>query len=153
MGEAIGAFMLSGGVIFLIGASGWFERIMRLMPMSLASALLAGVLAGFCLTGFAAAQNDLGLVLVMLAAYLLGRRLFPLYAVADLPGSGGGRHGAEPRIYGAQPIPAGLTVPVFVAPVFSLVRSGQSGFAAVHRDHGLAEHARRSGHQGLRVWR
>ena len=39
MGEAIGAFMLSGGVIFLIGASGWFERIMRLMPMSLASAL------------------------------------------------------------------------------------------------------------------
>jgi benzoate membrane transport protein len=118
MGEAIGAFMLSGGVIFLIGASGWFERIMRLMPMSLASALLAGVLAGFCLTGFAAAQTDLGLVLVMLAAYLLGRRLFPLYAVLICLGAAV-IYTALTHGFGAQPIPAGLTVPVFVAPVFT----------------------------------
>ncbi len=118
MGEAIGAFMLSGGVICVIGASGWFERIMRLMPMSLASALLAGVLAGFCLTGFNAAQTDLGLVLVMLAAYLLGRRLFPLYAVLICLGAAV-VYTALTHGFGAQPIPAGLTTPVFVAPVFT----------------------------------
>jgi benzoate membrane transport protein len=62
-------------LITLAGATGWFERVMNRIPMAMASALLAGVLARFGLQAFAAAQTALPLVLLMLASYLLARRL------------------------------------------------------------------------------
>lgn len=81
MAEAVGAFIVCAGLITLFGVTGWFERVMNRIPMALAAALLAGVLARFGLQAFAAAQSALPLVSVMLAAYLLGRRLAPRYAV------------------------------------------------------------------------
>lgn len=81
MGEAVGAFMLSALAIWLAGATGWFERVMNRIPVAIASALLAGVLARFGLDAFLAARTALGLVLLMLVVYLLGRRLLPRYAV------------------------------------------------------------------------
>lgn len=81
LGEAVGAFMLSAAAIALAGMTGWFERVMNRIPMAIASALLAGVLARFGLETFLAAKTALGLVLLMLGVYLLGRRLLPRYAV------------------------------------------------------------------------
>lgn len=81
LGEAVGAFMLSAAAIALAGMTGWFERVMNRIPMAIASALLAGVLARFGLETFVAAKTALGLVLLMLGVYLLGRRLLPRYAV------------------------------------------------------------------------
>lgn len=81
MAEAVGAFMVCAALITLSGVTGWFERVMNRIPLALASALLAGVLARFGLAGFAAAQTALPLVLVMLLAYLLGKRQWPRYAV------------------------------------------------------------------------
>jgi benzoate membrane transport protein len=81
MGEAIGAFMVSAALITLCGVTGWFERIMNRIPMEIAAGLLAGVLARFGIQAFTAAQTALPLVLLMLATYLLGRRLLPRYAV------------------------------------------------------------------------
>jgi benzoate membrane transport protein len=81
MAQAVGAFMACAVLIILSGATGWFERVMNRIPMAIASALLAGVLARFGLQAFAAAQTALPLVLTMLLAYLLGRRFLPRYAV------------------------------------------------------------------------
>ena len=81
MGEAIGAFIVSAALIILVGVTGWFERIMNRIPMEIASALLAGVLAKFGMQAFSAAETNLSLVLVMLLAYLLSRRMTPRYAV------------------------------------------------------------------------
>jgi benzoate membrane transport protein len=81
MQEAVGAFMLCAALITLCGATGWFERVMNHLPMAIASGLLAGVLARFGLQAFTAAQTSLGLVLVMLGTYLLGKRFSPRYAV------------------------------------------------------------------------
>ena len=81
MAEAIGAFMVCAALITVAGVTGWFERIMGRIPMEIASALLAGVLARFGLQAFAAAQTALPLILVMLASYLVTRRLLPRYAV------------------------------------------------------------------------
>ena len=81
MGEAVGAFMVSALLITLAGVTGWFERVMNRIPMEIAAALLAGVLAQFGLQAFAAAQTALPLVLTMLLVYLLARRLAPRYAV------------------------------------------------------------------------
>ncbi len=118
MGQAVGAFMASAALIVLIGASGWFEALTKRIPLSIASALLAGVLARFGIAGFAAAQTALPLVLLMLFTYLLGRRFMPLYAVPltllfailFVAGQGG---------FSNVVIPTGLTWPVYVAPEFT----------------------------------
>lgn len=81
MAQAVGAFMACAVLIILSGATGLFERLMNRIPMAIASALLAGVLARFGLQAFAAAQTALPLVALMLLVYLLGRRWLPRYAV------------------------------------------------------------------------
>lgn len=81
MAEAVGAFIACAAMITVAGVTGWFERVMNRIPMEIATALLAGVLARFGLEAFAAAQTALPLVLLMLATYLLTRRLLPRYAV------------------------------------------------------------------------
>ncbi|RTL39442.1 MAG: benzoate transporter BenE [Burkholderiales bacterium] len=81
MPEAIGAFIVCGLLITLAGASGVFEKLMDRIPVAIASALLAGVLARFGLDAVASVKTAPGLVLAMAAAFLLGRRLWPRYAV------------------------------------------------------------------------
>ena len=81
MAQAVGAFMVCAVFITLSGATGWFERVMNRIPMAIASALLAGVLSRFALSGFGAAQTALPLVVLMLGTYLLGRRFVPRYAI------------------------------------------------------------------------
>lgn len=80
-GEAIGAYILASGLIVLIGLTGSFDRIMRRIPASIAAALLAGVLFRIGLEICAAAERQTLLVVAMLLAYLLGKRLLPRYAV------------------------------------------------------------------------
>ena len=58
MGEAVGAFMVCALLITLAGVTGWFERVMNRIPMELASALLAGVLARFGLQAFDHARTE-----------------------------------------------------------------------------------------------
>ena len=81
MNEAVGAFMACAMLITLFGVTGWFERVMNRIPIAIASALLAGVLARFGLQAFTAAQTALPLVVLMLLSYLLLKRFSPRYAV------------------------------------------------------------------------
>ncbi|WP_010307513.1 benzoate/H(+) symporter BenE family transporter [Saccharopolyspora spinosa] len=81
MAEAVGAFLLAAALTVLVGLTGWFERAVNLIPPSIASALLGGVLLQFGLGMFTAMQTQFWLVLAMLAGYLLGKRLLPRYAV------------------------------------------------------------------------
>ena len=69
MAEAIGAFIVSAALIILVGVTGWFERIMNRIPMEIASALLAGVLAKFGMQAFSAAETNLSLVLIMVLGW------------------------------------------------------------------------------------
>ncbi len=81
MPEAIGAFIVSAALITVAGFSGWFERAMNRIPLSLASAMLAGVLLRFGLDVFVAMQSQLALALSMFVVYVVARRLRPRYAV------------------------------------------------------------------------
>lgn len=118
MGEAVAAFMLSAAAITLFGATGWFERVMNRIPLAIASALLAGVLARFGLQAFAAAQTALALVLLMLGAYLLGRRLLPRYAVPLTLLVGVVFAGARGELAWSS-VQLSLARPVFIAPEFT----------------------------------
>ncbi|MDR7270089.1 benzoate membrane transport protein [Pelomonas saccharophila] len=81
MPEAIAAFVVCGLLIAWAGASGWFEKLMDRIPVAIASALLAGVLARFGLDAVTSVKTAPGLVVAMAVAYLVGRRLWPRYAV------------------------------------------------------------------------
>ena len=118
MAQAVGAFMVCAVLIVLAGATGWFERVMNRIPVAIASALLAGVLARFGLQAFAAAHDALLLVVLMLLTYLLGRRWVPRYAVpltllvAVLTVSSQGQ-------LQTSALNVDWAVPVFTAPEFS----------------------------------
>ncbi|WP_304487622.1 benzoate/H(+) symporter BenE family transporter [Chitinibacter sp. GC72] len=84
MPEAIGAFMLSGALILLVGLTGWFERAMQRIPLALASAMLAGVLLRFGFGAFTALQSQLWLAISMIVTYLLLRRWQPRYAIVGV---------------------------------------------------------------------
>lgn len=79
--EAIGAYIFASGLIVLIGLTGTFDRLMRRIPASIAAALLAGVLFKIGLEICVAAEQQPLLVVAMLLAYLVGKRLLPRYAV------------------------------------------------------------------------
>ena len=119
MSEAIGAFMVCAALIILVGATGWFERVMNRIPMAIAAALLAGVVARFGLQAFGAAQTALSLVVLMLLAYLVGRRLLPRYAVV-ITLAVGVLHAALSGGLQTSGLTLELARPVFTVPVFSL---------------------------------
>ena len=119
MAEAVGAFMVCAALITLFGVTGWFERVMQRLPLAIASGLLAGVLARFGMQAFVAAQTDLPLVLLMLAAYLLGRRITPRFVVPLTLVLAIGFVAVTQGFRGPT-LEFALTVPVFVAPVFTL---------------------------------
>jgi benzoate membrane transport protein len=119
MAEAVGAFMVSAALITLFGITGWFEKLMNRIPVAMASALLAGVLARFGLQGFTAAQTALPLVLLMLTIYLLGRRWLPRYAVV-LTLLAGVAYAAVTGQMAWSSVSLSFAVPVFVMPQFSL---------------------------------
>ncbi len=81
MSEAIGIFLFNSALITVAGFSGWFERLMRHVPKTLAAAMLAGVLLRFGLDVFVVLPSQGILVGLMVLCYLVGRRFLPLYAV------------------------------------------------------------------------
>ena len=119
MPEAVAAFIVSAALITLFGITGWFEKVMMRIPVAIASALLAGVLARFGIQAFAAAQTALPLVLLMLAIYLLGKRLLPRYAVV-LTLIGGIVYVMARGELAWSAVHFSFAVPVFVMPHFTL---------------------------------
>ncbi|WP_395668026.1 benzoate/H(+) symporter BenE family transporter [Rhodoferax sp.] len=119
MADAVGAFMVSALLVVLVGWTGWFERLMSRIPVAIASALLAGALARFGLSAFSAAETAAPLVVVMLLAYLLGKRTIPRYAVpATLLVAV--VFAALTTGFTPTDIRFGLTYPVWVTPTVSL---------------------------------
>jgi benzoate membrane transport protein len=119
MAEGVGAFMLCALLITTAGVTGWFARVMDRIPVSLASALLAGVLARFAFDGFAALQREKLLVGVMLLAYLLGRRWWPRYAVPGVLVAGVVVAAWQGQLHGGA-VHWQLVMPEFTMPRFSL---------------------------------
>jgi len=118
MAEIIGAFVLTGLAIVVIGLSGAFDRLMKRLPTALAAAMLAGVLLRFGLDAFGAMKSQFALVFAMFASYLVGRRVWPRFAVPVALAVGASIAGAL-GLFGALEWPTGLTRPEFVAPELS----------------------------------
>ncbi|MBJ7554698.1 benzoate/H(+) symporter BenE family transporter [Marinomonas spartinae] len=79
--DVIGVFVFAGVLTLLTGVSGVFEKFMRIVPVPIASAMLAGVLFEFGLGIFTSLKSDPYLVAIMIATYLLVKLILPRYVV------------------------------------------------------------------------
>ena len=119
MNEAIGAFLCSSGLIAACGFFGWFDRLMRHVPRTLAAAMLAGVLLRFGLELMASLQTDLVMVGGMFVLYLIGRRVLPRYTV-PLALAGGLVLAAMQGGIRVEALQLEFARPLFTMPAFSV---------------------------------
>ncbi|MEN9560476.1 MAG: hypothetical protein RLZZ502_1687 [Pseudomonadota bacterium] len=81
LGEAVAAFMVCGVLTMLAGYSGLFERSLKRIPQSLATALLAGVLLRFGVDTFAGFAQAPLLIGIMLLSFFAMKKWNARYAV------------------------------------------------------------------------
>lgn len=117
--QATGAFVVSALLITLAGFSGVFERLISRVPVAIASGMLAGVLLRFGLDAFGALENQFGLALPMIAAYVVLRRWQPRYAVVATLALGIAIAAAR-GLLDWQAVQIQIAQPVWVAPVFTV---------------------------------
>ena len=119
LGDAVGAFVVCGALMLLAGLTGVFERVMDRIPQAIAAALLAGVLTRFGLDAVSAVTTAPLLVCAMAAAFLVGRRAWPRYAVPGVLLAGIAVAAVQGRLdLGA--VEWALARPVWTPPQFSL---------------------------------
>ena len=89
LAQAVGIFVFANALILLCGVTGLFARLMKIIPHSLAAAMLAGILLRFGLQAFGSLQDNLLLCGGMFAAWLLCKALYPRFAVVAALAAGG----------------------------------------------------------------
>ncbi|WP_395501954.1 benzoate/H(+) symporter BenE family transporter [Ectopseudomonas mendocina] len=117
--EAVGAYLISAAAFVLLGLSGWFERVIRLIPNGVAAGLLAGILLQFGIGAFASVSLDPLLAGVLIVSYLAFKRLSARYAVVGILLLGLAFLLLQTRV-DLSSVSLALAAPVFTAPAFSL---------------------------------
>ena len=82
--QAVGAYLISALAFLVLGVSGYFEKVIRLIPSSIASGLLAGILLQFGINAFSGITLEPVLAGVLIVAYLLFKRITARYAVVGI---------------------------------------------------------------------
>jgi len=118
LNEAIGAFVFAAALTFLTGITGWFEKAIKHVPRALTSAMLAGILIHFGLNIFSAMKTQVILIMAMFIMYLLGKRLFPRYAILFVMLTGMLCARAQ-GLFHFDAVHLALTTPIFSMPVFT----------------------------------
>ncbi|MDD3530392.1 MAG: benzoate/H(+) symporter BenE family transporter [Gallionellaceae bacterium] len=117
--EAVGAYLISAAAFVLLGLSGWFERVIRLIPPGVAAGLLAGILLQFGTGAFGGLSVDPLLAGLLIAAYLVFKRFSARYAVVGILVLGLVFLLAQGRV-DLSGLSLKLAAPVFTMPAFSL---------------------------------
>ena len=118
--EVVGAYIATGVLLVVLGASGWVRRAMQAVPMPIVMGMVAGVFLKFGTGLVTAVRDDLVVALPMVLAFLAlsarpqwARRAPPLI-VALLVGV------ATIVFTGRIDVPADAGGPVFAAPVWQM---------------------------------
>lgn len=127
--QVVGGYVVAAALLWLVGRSAAFERVVAAIPQSLCAALLAGILLRFGVQVYAqtaqASTDALWLVGVLFATYLAGKRWAPRYAIVLTLSVGvllwatlG--WGAPAQATASAALQWQLTQPVWTTPEFSL---------------------------------
>lgn len=119
LSETIGIFIFANALIVICGVSGLFARLMKIIPHSLAAAMLAGVLLRFGLQAFSNLEGHLLLCGSMLLAWLLTKAFAPRYAIVATLLVGGLVAALKGDVV-TKKLTFALIIPEFIAPTFNL---------------------------------
>ncbi len=118
LSEAVGAFLVSGVLVTLLGVTGLFDAVMDRVPNEVLMGALAGILLPFGIEVFALLPSQPFLVGSMVAAYLVGVRFVRVVPPALLAlVAGFVVAGASGRVEVGE-LDLALSGPVLVAPSF-----------------------------------
>ncbi|WP_042283162.1 benzoate/H(+) symporter BenE family transporter [Citrobacter sedlakii] len=120
--EAVGVFIVANALIVICGITGLFARMMRIIPHSLAAAMLAGILLRFGLQAFTNLEGHLMLCGSMLLAWLALKRVAPRYAVIAALFTGALVAWLEGEVV-TRTLSVAPVIPTFIAPSFSLAHA------------------------------
>ncbi len=73
LNEAVAAYITSAVVIFLIGITGYFDKLLSWIPQEVAAGMMAGILVQFGLGLFTATDTLPYIVFGMLAVFFIGK--------------------------------------------------------------------------------
>ncbi|MEX0605688.1 MAG: benzoate/H(+) symporter BenE family transporter [Marinobacter sp.] len=80
--EAVACYLLLSILVTLLAYTGWLAKLITILPQSLLSAMIAGVLLSFCTKIFQSLQIIPHIILPVVIGYVIFRRFVPRYAVA-----------------------------------------------------------------------
>lgn len=81
LGEAVAAYLTAAAILFVVGITGSFDRIVQAIPPGIASAMMAGILFQFGVGVFISLESVPALAIGMVVAYLAFKRLTPRYSL------------------------------------------------------------------------
>jgi len=81
LNEAVAAYITSAIVIFLIGITGYFDKLLKWIPQDVAAGMMAGILFQFGIGLFTASGSMPFIVFSMLIVFLIAKRLMPRYTM------------------------------------------------------------------------
>ncbi|MCW8039624.1 MULTISPECIES: benzoate/H(+) symporter BenE [Acinetobacter] len=81
LNEAVAAYITAALVILLIGLSGYFDKLLKWIPQSIAAAMMAGILFQFGLGLFTATDSMPLIVFGMVLVFLISKRVSPRYSM------------------------------------------------------------------------
>ncbi len=117
--EAVGAYLISAAAFVVLGLSGWFERVIRLIPPGVAAGLLAGILLQFGIGAFGGMSIDPLLAGLLIVAYVALKCFTARYAVVGILVLGLAFLLIQDRV-DLSGLSLKLAAPVFTTPEFSL---------------------------------
>lgn len=117
IGEAVGAFLITGALLVLTGLFKPLTQLISKIPSSVASGMLAGILVSFALNAVKTIPVDPWLVLPLIAAFFLIRLWNPALSVLAVLIGGGLVAFLTGRV-GSLPAPE-LSTLTLIAPVFT----------------------------------
>lgn len=82
--EAVGAYLISAAAFVALGLSGWFERLIRLIPPGVAAGLLGGILLQFGIKAFGGMSVDPLLAGLLIVTYVVLKRFSARYAIVGI---------------------------------------------------------------------
>lgn len=79
--ELVGVYLIVSVASILLSVTGVFSRIVELVPTGVTNGVLAGILLPICFQAVSAGQDIPVMAMSMFVAYLVTRRMAPLFAV------------------------------------------------------------------------
>ena len=117
--QAVGAYLICGAAFVVLGLSGWFDRVIRLIPPGVAAGLLAGILLQFGIKAFGGMSLEPLLAGLLIVAYVVLKRFCARYAVVGILLLGLVFLLVQERI-DLSGLSLTLAAPVFTMPAFSV---------------------------------